>query len=310
MNTALSVSRIQQCIYLVRGNQVMLDSDLAQLYGVPPKRMNEQVRRNAKNFPEDFMFQLIPSEYDSLRSQFATLKLGRGQHRKYLPLVYTEQGVAMLSSVLKNDRAIEVNIAIMRAFVQLRKQSAQSHDLLYQVNQLNEKVDQLERNNDLKLGLILKKIQQIIDNPSPFALPAPNQLEIASKTVLTEDPNEILSAYENPLLNKDKNTFLSKKSSAKVNTIVREVAIYFGLKSSDLRAVRRFRSVTLPRQVAIYLIRKHIRLGFKEIGKSFGRKDHSTSIYAFRKISVALENDATMKEAIETIESLILSSNK
>ena len=118
----------------------MLDSDLAQLYGVPPKRINEHVRRNAKKFPEDFMFQRIPSEYDSLRSQFETLKLGRGQHRKYLPFVYTEQGVAMLSSVLKNNRAIELNVAIMRAFVQLKKQSTQSHILLYKVNQLNEKV--------------------------------------------------------------------------------------------------------------------------------------------------------------------------
>ena len=154
--------------------------------------------------------------------------------------------------------------------------------------------------------MILKKIQQIIDNPSPFALPAPNQLEIASKTVLTEDPNEILSAYENPLLNKDKNTFLSKKSSAKVRTIVHEIAIHFELQPSDLRVAGRFRSVALPRQVAIYLIRKHIGLGFKEIGKYFGRKDHSTSIYAFRKISVALENDAIMREVIETIESLIL----
>lgn len=99
----------------------MLDDDLAELYGVPTKRLNEQVRRNKKRFPTDFMFKLTTEEADSLRSQIATLKTGRGQHRKYLPLAFTEQGVAMLSGVLKSDRAIEINIMIMRAFVRIRQ---------------------------------------------------------------------------------------------------------------------------------------------------------------------------------------------
>ncbi|HLA51624.1 MAG TPA: ORF6N domain-containing protein, partial [Thermodesulfobacteriota bacterium] len=106
---------IAQRILLIRGHRVMLDSDLAEIYEVPAKRLNEQVRRNIKRFPPDFMFQLTPEEFTSLRSQNATLKIGRGQHRKYLPYAFTEQGVAMLSGVLNSERAIDVNVAIMRA---------------------------------------------------------------------------------------------------------------------------------------------------------------------------------------------------
>jgi hypothetical protein len=98
----------------------MIDVDLAELYAVPTKRLNERVRRNRKRFPKDFMFRLSRTESDALRSQFATSKTGRGG-RRYLPYAFTEQGVAMLSSVLNSERAIEVNIAIMRAFVKLRQ---------------------------------------------------------------------------------------------------------------------------------------------------------------------------------------------
>lgn len=103
------IERIERLILLVRGHKVMLDSDLAELYGVTTKRLNEQVRRNLFRFPEDFTFQLTESETDFLRSQFATSNEGRGG-RRYLPYVFTEQGVAMLSSVLNSERAIKVNI--------------------------------------------------------------------------------------------------------------------------------------------------------------------------------------------------------
>ena len=112
------MSNIEPLIKVVRGQQVMLDKDLAMLYGVETKRLNEQVKRNIKRFPEDFMFQLTREE--CLRSQFATLNEGRGQHLKYRPNAFTEQGVAMLSSVLRSQTAIEVNIQIMRAFVSMR----------------------------------------------------------------------------------------------------------------------------------------------------------------------------------------------
>ena len=109
---------IEPLIKVIRGQQVMLDRDLAALYGVETKRLNEQVKRNIKRFPEDFMFQLTKEE--CLRSQIATLNEGHGQHLKYMPYVFTENGVAMLSSVLRSDTAIEVNIRIMRAFTSMR----------------------------------------------------------------------------------------------------------------------------------------------------------------------------------------------
>ena len=112
------VDNIESLIKVIRGQQVMLDRDLAALYGVETKRLNEQVKRNIKRFPEDFMFQLTREE--CLRSQIATLNEGRGQHLKYMPYVFTENGVAMLSSVLRSDTAIEVNIRIMRAFTSMR----------------------------------------------------------------------------------------------------------------------------------------------------------------------------------------------
>lgn len=109
---------IENLIHIIRGQHVMIDSDLARLYGVETKRLKEQVRRNMNRFPEDFMFEL--TKEDCLRSQIATLNAGRGQHLKYLPFAFTENGVAMLSSVLKSDTAIEVNIRIMRAFTAMR----------------------------------------------------------------------------------------------------------------------------------------------------------------------------------------------
>ncbi len=109
--------QVENSILLIRGLKVMLDSDLAGLYGVSVKRLNEQVRRNLKRFPSDFMIRLNLEEFEALRSQIATLKTGRGEHRKYLPYAFTEQGVAMLSSVLNSERAI---CESHRAFSQLR----------------------------------------------------------------------------------------------------------------------------------------------------------------------------------------------
>ena len=113
---------ISNIIYLIRGHRVMLDSDLAHLYGVPTFRLNEQVKRNRRRFPDDFMLHLTAEEVEALRSQKAILKKGgRGRHSKYRPYAFTEQGVAMLSGVLNSERAIAVNIAIMRAFVKIRE---------------------------------------------------------------------------------------------------------------------------------------------------------------------------------------------
>ena len=115
------IEEIKSKIYNIRGMQVMLDKDLAELYGVEVKRLNEAVKRNIERFPDDFMFQLNKDEYELLRSQIATLKTGRGEHSKYFPYVFTEQGVAMLSGVLRSPTAVQVNIRIMRTFVAVRQ---------------------------------------------------------------------------------------------------------------------------------------------------------------------------------------------
>jgi hypothetical protein len=133
----------------------MIDSDRAALYQVETKRLNEAVKRNLKRFPEDFMFQLSVEEYENLRSQNATSSYGG---RRYLPYAFTEQGVAMLSSVLNSDTAIEVNISIMRAFVQLRRIG-----LTYM--ELKRKIDSLERNYDHQFKIVFNALRQLIEPP-------------------------------------------------------------------------------------------------------------------------------------------------
>ena len=120
MTDLISVENITNKIFTIRGQKVMIDRDLAELYGVQTKALKQAVRRNINRFPEDFMFELTSKEEAFLRSQIVTLE-GKGKHSKYLSMAFAEQGVAMLSSVLKSDRAIDVNIAIMRAFVKMRE---------------------------------------------------------------------------------------------------------------------------------------------------------------------------------------------
>ena len=160
MAQPLLSEHVERNILLIRGHLVMLDADLAILYGVPTKRLNEQVRRNKKRFPSDFMFQLMPGEVERLRSQFVTLKTGRGQHRKYRPYAFTEQGVAMLSSVLHSERAIQVNIAIMRAFVQLREMIGSNKGLARRLNELEKKYNS-------QFQVVFDAIRELMAEPEP-----------------------------------------------------------------------------------------------------------------------------------------------
>jgi hypothetical protein len=123
-------------IFTVRGKGVILDSDLATLYGVPTKRLNEQVRRNAERFPRDFAFLLSSDEWEPLRSQIATLKGGRGAHRKFLPYVFTEHGVLMAAGVLNSKRAIEVSIHVVRTLVAMREALANTEELAKRLDEL------------------------------------------------------------------------------------------------------------------------------------------------------------------------------
>jgi phage regulator Rha-like protein len=136
----------------------MLDHDLAELYGVEVKQLKRQVKRNQDRFPADFMFELSKEEYDALRSQFGTLK--RGEHSKYLPYAFTEQGVAMLSSVLRSARAVQVNVEIMRTFVRLRQ-------ILASNAQLARKLDTLEKKYDAQFKVVFDAIRELMTPSEP-----------------------------------------------------------------------------------------------------------------------------------------------
>jgi hypothetical protein len=152
---------IQSKIYLIRGHKVMLDKELAELYGVPTRELKQQVRRNLKRFPaDDFMFELTWEEADSLRSHFVTLK--RGEHIKYLPFAFTEQGVAMLSSVLNSDRAIEINIQIMRVFTKLREIMISHKDLARKIEDLERNFQEKFQEHDKKIILIFNAIKELL----------------------------------------------------------------------------------------------------------------------------------------------------
>ncbi len=151
---------IQKKIYELRGQRIMLDFDLAELYETETKILKQAVKRNISRFPEDFMFELTRDEYLFLRSQFVTLEKGRGRYSKYLPFAFTEQGVAMLSSVLKSNKAVEVNISIMRAFVFIRQYALSHKDLTDQLKKLERKYNR--KFNDIyeAINYLLQKDKQ------------------------------------------------------------------------------------------------------------------------------------------------------
>jgi hypothetical protein len=156
----LELQVIHEKIHTIRGHKVMLDFDLAALYMIDTRRLKEAVRRNIQRFPPDFMYELTQNEYQSLRSQIATLeKKGRGKYTKYLPFAFTEQGIAMLSGVLHSDRAIEMNIAIMRAFIAIRQFVLQYNDLAEQIVEIKQSVS----NHNEQLDQIYNAIENLLD---------------------------------------------------------------------------------------------------------------------------------------------------
>ena len=153
---AVAVEVIERKILFVRGHKVMLDSDLAMLYGVSTKVFNQAIKRNQNRFPPDFMFQLDSDEYEALRSQIVTLKQPRGKHRKYLPYVFSEQGIAMLSGILNSERAVNVNIEIMRTFVRIRK-------MLISNTALARKLKTFEKKYDEQFKVVFEAIYSLMD---------------------------------------------------------------------------------------------------------------------------------------------------
>ncbi len=164
MTQVILSDRVEHLIYLIRGQKVMLDSNLAALYGVPTKVLNQAVKRNVDSFPEDFMFQLTTEEFRALRSQFVTLETGRGKYPKFLPYAFTEQGVAMLSSVLRSKRAVQVNVAIMRAFVKLRQMLTSNKELAAKLAELERKLE----GHDQKIHSLFEAIRQLMAPAAPI----------------------------------------------------------------------------------------------------------------------------------------------
>lgn len=153
----MEVMVIQNKVYTLRGSNIMLDFDLAELYEIETKALKQAVRRNIERFPEDFMFELTREEYTFLRSQIVTLE-GKGRHSKYLPFAFTEQGVAMLSSVLNSYKAIQVNITIMRAFVNIRQHYIDSKEL-------RERIEKLETEMEIKFNDIHQALSYLLQPP-------------------------------------------------------------------------------------------------------------------------------------------------
>ena len=155
MNSIVPEERIENMIYLIRGRKVMLDVHLARLYKVSTKRLNEQVKRNKRRFPFDFMFQLTEKEAENMRSQFATSNRGG---RRYCPFVFTEQGIAMLSSVLNSERAVDVNIAIIRTFVKMRRILSGQRQIAVKLKELERRTDK----NDSDIQVVFEAIRRML----------------------------------------------------------------------------------------------------------------------------------------------------
>src|SRR5680860_487112 len=176
---AISGDLIENKIFFVRGKKVMMDKDLAELYGVETKVLNQAVKRNIKRFPYDFMFYLSKQEIAVweeyfLRSQIVTLKKGQGEHKKYLPYCFTEQGVAMLSSVLKSERAIAVNIQIIRTFTKLREMLATNKEL-------REKIEKLEGKYDKRFKIIFDTMGKLLDNKKGIEIDSSKKIGFIDK---------------------------------------------------------------------------------------------------------------------------------
>ncbi|WP_293926374.1 ORF6N domain-containing protein [Sphingobacterium sp. UBA6320] len=160
-------------IYVFRGHKVMLDSDLAELYGIETKVLKQAVRRNISRFPDDFMFELLENEFEFLRSQIVTTKADKRGGSRYLPMMFTEQGVAMLSSVLKSDIAIKINIQIMRVFTRMRQLLTDNTDLRLQIAEIKNAVEKISRKQDgqdKNMELVFEyidRLQDKIEEPIP-----------------------------------------------------------------------------------------------------------------------------------------------
>ena len=174
----MPVERIESRILVLRGHRVIMDVDLAELYGVEAKRLNEQVKRNIERFPEDFMFQLTPEEFSNLKSHFATSSSGWGGKRK-LPYVFTEHGAIMAANVLNSQRAIEASVYVVRAFVRLRNLLATNKKLMYKLSELEKRLD----SHDETIQALITAIRELME---PLSSEPKNRIGFKTHPKLTK----------------------------------------------------------------------------------------------------------------------------
>jgi hypothetical protein len=165
--TPSRLEEISSVIRTIRGQKVILDSDLARIYGVTTKALNQAVKRNKKRFPPDFLFQLTRGETDSLRSQIVTLKSGRGQHRKFLPYAFTENGAVMATNVLNSPAAARMSVFVVRAFVKMREFLGGTKELSRQLAELERKLTNRLDAHESAIVDVLRRVMDILDPPPP-----------------------------------------------------------------------------------------------------------------------------------------------
>jgi len=174
-----SVWDVESCIQTVRGQKVILDTDLARIYGVPTKRLNQQLRRNVDRFPEDFAFQLTLQEWESLRLQIATLKVeGRGAHRKYLPFAFTEHGALQAANVLNSPRAVAMSVYVIRAFVKMRGMLTGTGELARQLKELESKLTARLDVHESAIVDVLQRIMRLLEPPPEPEATEPERKQI------------------------------------------------------------------------------------------------------------------------------------
>lgn len=179
---------ISSLIRTIRGQRVILDSDLARVFGVPTFRFNEAVKRNRQRFPDDFLFQLTAEEFQSLTSQIAMLKKGRGQHRKFLPYAFTENGAVMAANVLNSPEAVRMSVFVVRAFVQMRDLLGSTKELAKQLAALEKKLTARLDGHESVIVEVLQRLMNILDPPPPPPEPEPPKRRIGFHVEPEEKP--------------------------------------------------------------------------------------------------------------------------
>lgn len=266
----ISGTEIRQRIHIIRGQKVILDDALAEFYEVETRILKRAVRRNITRFPNDFMFELTEMEMKTLISQFGISKPAEDESRggnRFYPFAFTELGVGMISSVLNSERAIQTNIAIMRALTQLRYRLEANGELTSRIDRIEGRLDLLESN--------VAQILRMMRNAST-----------ASLEESTKDPAFRRETITGPT----------------IEAIQKAVSEYYELEVHALKASSRAKKVALARQIAMYLVRRHTNMGLREIGASFGGRDHTTVLHGYRRIEAALKEDNRIRAAVESIQ--------